>query len=77
MIEVSLPNLVLIPLVFNLAIIFACWMYYTFAHHASRAVRRSARIYRCSVCDNVYLEVRDIPLARCPRCGHNNEAIRR
>jgi hypothetical protein len=76
-IEVDLPNLVLIPLVFNLAIIFACWMYYTFLHRSCRVVRTRSRIYRCSVCENVYVEERDVPLARCPRCGHNNQAIRR
>lgn len=77
MIEVSLPHLILIPLVFNLAIILSCWMYYHFAHHSRRVVRTRSRIYRCSVCENVYVEERDVPLARCPRCGHNNEAIRR
>ena len=77
MIEVSLPYLVLIPLVFNLAIIWACWMYYTFAHRAGRPVRTRSRIYRCSVCENVYVEERDVPRARCPRCGHNNQALRR
>lgn len=77
MIEVELPHLVLIPLVFNLAIIMACWMYYTFIHRSGGVARTRSRIYRCNVCANVYVEERDVPLARCPRCGHNNEAIRR
>ena len=77
MISVSLPNLVLIPLVFNLAIILACWMYYTFMHPSSRVARSRSRLYRCRVCEHVYAEARDVPMARCPRCGHNNDAIRR
>lgn len=77
MIHVDLPNLVLIPLVFNLAILLACWVYYSFVHPSGRVAHTRSRIYRCGVCEHVYVEARDVPLARCPRCGRNNEAIRR
>jgi hypothetical protein len=77
MIEVSLGNLILIPLFFNLIILFICYLYYTAVRLARRAQERRTRIYRCAVCTHVYVDDRDVPLARCPRCGCLNEAIRR
>jgi len=77
MIEVSMSSLVVIPLVFNLMIILTCYVYYATLRVARHAVRRRTRIYRCDVCEHVYGDDRDVPLARCPRCGCLNEAVRR
>lgn len=77
MIEVTLPNLILIPMAFNLLILLTCYVYYA-ARRTARGVRqRPSRLYRCQRCDHVYADLRDLPLVRCPRCGCFNEAIRR
>ena len=77
MIEVSLRSLILFPVAFNLAVLFCCHLYYSAVRIARRAQERRTRIYRCAVCTHVYVDDRDVPLARCPRCGCLNEAIRR
>ena len=77
MIEVSTPNLILIPFLLSLVILMGCTMYYSARRTARRVRERRARIYRCEVCKHVYVDDRDVPLARCPRCGCLNEAIRR
>jgi hypothetical protein len=74
--DVTIPNLLLVPLVWTLASIFLGWLYYGIRSTA-RSLSAGSRIYRCRVCEHVYLEERDVPLARCPRCGCLNEAIRR
>lgn len=76
--EVSLPALILIPMVFHLVIVGVCWLYYVVRDNTLR-VRLTPdrkRIYRCQVCEFVYLDARDVPLARCPRCGCLNEAVK-
>lgn len=77
MIEVPLPYLVLIPLVANLMFLFGLHAYYSLRRAAKHARRRPTRIYRCQVCEHVYIDSRDVPLARCTRCGCLNEAVRR
>jgi hypothetical protein len=77
MIEVPLPYLVLIPLVVNLLLLFGFHAYYSARRVAKRARRRPTRIYRCQLCQHVYIDSRDVPLARCNRCGCLNEAVRR
>jgi protein-arginine kinase activator protein McsA len=72
---VSWSNLILIPMVFNLVAVIVCGLYYAL-RSASRQVRFThERIYRCSVCDRVYVDHRDVPLAGCPRCGSLNESV--
>ena len=75
--QLSLPNLVIVPLVFALVGLFGCWVYYAARRNAQRIRTAHARIYRCSVCHHVYVDARDVPLARCPRCGCLNEAVKR
>lgn len=71
------PTALFLPLLFSLVAVFLCWLYYA-ARRRAREVRvRHARIYRCSVCRHVYVDARDVPLARCPRCACLNEAVRR
>lgn len=77
MIHLSLPNLLLVPFLFALVLLFLTGLYYAARQHAPRLKTSRARIYRCSVCRHVYEEARDVPLARCPRCGCLNEAVRR
>jgi hypothetical protein len=75
--QTPLPNLFLLPLVFALVALFACWVYYAARRNARHIRTSQTRIYRCSVCQHVYVDARDVPLARCPRCGCLNEAVKR
>jgi len=77
MIHLSFPNLIFAPFVFALVVLFVAGLYYAARFHAPRIKTSRARIYRCSVCRHVYVDARDVPLARCPRCGCLNEAVKR
>ena len=77
MIHVALPHLIFIPFLFTLVVIFLCSLYYFVRGETPKVKGARARIYRCAVCDHVYVDSRDVPLARCPRCGCLNEAVRR
>lgn len=74
---VAYSNLILIPLVFNLVAVVLCCLYYAFRDKRLSPVYDAKRIYRCGVCEHVYIEARDVPLSRCPRCGCLNEPVRR
>jgi hypothetical protein len=63
--------------VFTLVGILAAWLYY-----ASRVLwplkpLAESRVYRCQSCGHVYVDARDIPMARCPQCDQFNEAVKR
>ena len=77
MIEVSYTNLILVPMAFNLLILLICYVYYSARRAARRVKQQPSRLYRCQQCDHVYVDIRDVPLARCPRCDSLNEALRR
>jgi hypothetical protein len=73
---VSWSNLILIPLIFNLAAISICWICYGLRVPGWRKTTYRERIYRCSICEHVYVDARGVPLSRCPRCGCLNEPVR-
>ena len=75
--ELRLTNLILLPMCVNLLAIFMWWMYDVLRRSVRHAPSARARIYRCAVCEHVYVDARDVPLARCQRCGCLNEAVRR
>jgi len=77
MIHLTLPNLILVPLAVNVLLILAWWTLYALRDVARHVSDAEERIYRCAVCRHVYLDARDVPLARCPRCGCLNEAVKR
>ena len=77
MIRVALTNLIFIPFLFTLVAIFLASVYYSARRETPKVKGARARIYRCAVCYHVYVDSRDVPLARCPRCGCLNEAVRR
>ena len=33
-------------------------------------------VYRCASCRDIYISTQRTPLARCPKCGRQNEPIR-
>lgn len=74
--NVSASTLILILVLFHLVIVLLCWLYYLLRDSVPRLKLARNRIYRCQVCEHVYLDARDVPLARCPRCGCLNEAIK-
>ncbi len=77
MIRTTLANAIFLPLFFALVGILLCGLYYSLRRDRPRAKVSHARIYRCSVCYHVYVDSRDVPLSRCPRCGCLNEAVKR
>lgn len=77
MIHVPLTSLIFVPFLFTLVLLFAAGLYYAARQSAPRLKTSRARIYRCSVCRHVYVDARDVPLARCSRCGCLNEAVKR
>lgn len=74
--NVSLTQLVMVPMLFHLLVILFCWLFYLARENGPALVKKRNRIYRCQVCEHVYLDGRDVPLARCPRCGCLNEAVK-
>lgn len=77
MIEVSYSQFFVLPLTLNLLAIVLWWTYYAVRDSTRKVSASGSRIYRCAVCAHVYADRRDVPLARCPRCGCLNEAVRR
>ena len=75
-ITLPLDYLLLIPLAIQLAVLSGLAVYYSVIH-PPRYRRKKAHIYRCAVCNYVYLDERNVPLSRCTRCSCLNEAIRR
>lgn len=73
---VNVSGLLLLPMLFHLLVVLACWLYYLARDTAPSLASSRNRIYRCQVCEHVYLDARDVPLARCPRCGCLNEAVK-
>ena len=76
--SISLPldYLLLLPLATQLLLLLGLAFYYGVVH-PPRYNRKKPNIYRCAVCNYVYLDERNVPLSRCTRCSCLNEAIRR
>ena len=72
--DLSLPFIV--P-VFSLVGFFAAWLYYQTRVSWPKKSMAEDRLYRCTTCQHVYVESRDVPMARCPKCDRFNEAVRR
>lgn len=63
-----------LPPVFALVTILGVWLYYESRKDPSRESHQHGRLYQCVNCGCVYDEPRQVPMARCPRCDHINEA---
>ncbi|MFP6905231.1 MAG: hypothetical protein VCG02_08435 [Verrucomicrobiota bacterium] len=68
--------LILIPMVLYILGILCCGVYYGMERLPRRSTKK-ANIYRCSECKAVYVDLRKVPLTRCPHCRCLNEAIKR
>ncbi len=42
-----------------------------------RRKSKDESVYRCESCRHIYTEIHRTPLARCPKCGQQNEPSRR
>jgi hypothetical protein len=74
MIEQDIARLLAWPVVFNLVVIFGCWLYYSNRSGWSDEPVRRGRLYRCAQCGAVYEGERQAPRNACPECGHYNDA---
>ncbi len=77
MIQDELLRLLNGPVVFNLVVIFGCWLYYGNRSGWSDQPHRRGLVYRCTSCGNVYEGDREEPRSGCPRCGGFNDAVMR
>lgn len=75
MIPVSLATALLVPFLFTMVLLLGIWLFYDLRTLRRPLITNKERIYRCSVCNHVYVDGRDVPLVRCPRCGCLNDPI--
>lgn len=66
-----------LPLLFNLVIIVAAWLYYDLRHAWSRRPTVRSAVFRCTRCQAVYADDSGVPRIACPRCAHHNDAVRK
>ncbi len=68
-------HLLVFPLATALAALFAAaWLYDIRA--TRRRTKKKETIYRCRDCRRIYIGTHHTPLARCPKCGKQNAAVR-
>ncbi len=63
------------PVVFALIALLAAAVFYDFVTFRRRRSKRET-VYRCDACRHIYTESHRTPLARCPKCGKQNEPVR-
>jgi rRNA maturation endonuclease Nob1 len=69
-------HLLALPLVLSLAAIFAAAAVYDVVIFRRRKLNRNKAVYRCDSCRHIYAVAHRTPLARCPRCGKQNEPVK-
>jgi hypothetical protein len=69
-------SLFVLPLVLALTALFAATAAYDFIIFRRRKNIAKAVVYRCDACRHIYTVPCRIPLARCPKCGKQNEPIK-
>jgi rRNA maturation endonuclease Nob1 len=68
-------HLSVIPLALSLAALFlGAWLYDIRA--SRRRKKKEETVYRCMDCRRIYIGTHHTPLARCPKCGKQNAAVR-
>lgn len=76
MIRVTWSFAILFPMFFCVGVVTFCALYYAVRSRLLLRKKSRDRIYRCTVCEHVYVDARFTGLARCPRCGCLNEPVR-
>jgi hypothetical protein len=69
-------SLFVLPLILALTALFAATAAYDFIIFRRRKNINKAVVYRCDACRHIYTVPCRIPLARCPKCGKQNEPIK-
>ncbi len=69
-------SLIALSLVFILGGLFLLAAAYDLIVFHRRKSKKES-VYRCSGCRHIYTEHHRTPLARCPKCGQQNEPSRR
>ncbi len=65
------------PLVFNLVVMIGGWLYYSNRTSWSVDAERPRQLFRCQACGHVYVVAQEYPILRCPKCGVDNEVVKR
>jgi len=74
MISRTFEVMILVPLGMQLGIVAAYWAYYRLLK-SNKHTRSETILFRCEQCRHVYVDDRDVPTARCPRCRRINDPI--
>jgi rRNA maturation endonuclease Nob1 len=69
-------SLFTIPLTLALAALFIAVAAYDFITFRRRRKNGKQAVYRCDACRHIYTAPHRTPLARCPKCGKQNEPVR-
>jgi rubrerythrin len=69
-------NLLVIQLALALAALFAAAAFYDFVSFRRRGKNSTKAVYRCDACRHIYTAPGRVPLARCPKCGKQNEPVK-
>jgi rubrerythrin len=69
-------NLFVIPLTLALVALFAAAAAYDLILFRRRRKNGRQAVYRCEACRHIYTVPRRMPLARCPKCGKQNEPVK-
>jgi rRNA maturation endonuclease Nob1 len=65
-----------LPLALTLIALFAAAAVYDFITFRRRRKNGNTAVYRCDNCRHIYIVPQRTPLARCPKCGRQNEPVR-
>ena len=74
MIARSFETMILVPMLFQLGGVAVYWIYYR-SLKSNRHVSSVTILFRCTDCRHVYVDDREVPTARCPRCKRINDPI--
>jgi rRNA maturation endonuclease Nob1 len=66
----------MIPLALTLSALFAAALVYDLIIFRRRRRSGNPVVYRCDSCRHIYSVPHRTPLARCPKCGKQNEPVR-
>ena len=70
-------SLFALPLALALIALFAAAAVYDFITFRRRRKNGTPVVYRCDACRHIYTVPHRTPLARCPKCGKQNEPARK
>jgi len=68
-------SLIVIPLALALGLLLLLATAYDIIVFRRRKSKDES-VYRCGSCRHIYTEIHRTPLARCPKCGQQNEPTR-